>query len=229
MAIAISASGPTTQRRRARQCSIEALRSTAGIDALVSALEADILSAEELPASTREVLGQLQDESLRRRVQPILAAVIPADRAEVLARYADVASRRGDAARGASIFKQNCQTCHAIQGVGQKVGPDLASVASRRTDLLIVDILDPSQQVSPDYVNYLAVTKDGRVLSGLIAAETTESVTLRREEGQQDTIPPQRTSRNFGHRENPSCPTGWKKNSLPINWPTCWSFCTIPM
>ena len=32
------------------------------------------------------------------------------------------------------------------------------------------------------------MTKDGRVLNGLIAAETTESVTLRREEGQQDTI-----------------------------------------
>jgi putative heme-binding domain-containing protein len=68
------------------------------------------------------------------------------------------------------------------------VGPDLASIASRRTDLLIVDILDPSHQVSPDFVNYVAVTTDGRVLNGLIAGETTESVTLRREEGRQDTI-----------------------------------------
>jgi putative heme-binding domain-containing protein len=68
------------------------------------------------------------------------------------------------------------------------MGPDLASVASRRTDLLLVDILDPSQQVSPDYINYIVVTKDGRVLNGVIASETSESVTLRREEGQQDTI-----------------------------------------
>jgi hypothetical protein len=30
------------------------------------------------------------------------------------------------------------------------------------------------------------VTKDGRVLNGLIADETMESVTLRREEGQQE-------------------------------------------
>jgi putative heme-binding domain-containing protein len=166
----------------------ESLRSSAGIDVLVTALEAGILSAQELPASTRQVLGQLHDEPLRRRVQPILASVIPANRTEVLTRYANVASRSGNPARGASIFKQNCQTCHAMQGVGHRVGPDLASVASRLTDLLIVDILDPSRQVSPDYVNYLAVTKDGRVLNGVIAGETTESVTLRREEGQQDTI-----------------------------------------
>jgi putative heme-binding domain-containing protein len=78
--------------------------------------------------------------------------------------------------------------CHAVQGIGHTVGPDLASVASRRTDLLIADIIDPSQQVAPDFINYLVTTKDGRVLSGVIAAETTESVTLRREEGQQDTI-----------------------------------------
>jgi putative heme-binding domain-containing protein len=165
-----------------------AVRSPTGTEALIKALESDLLSAQELSATTREVLGQLKDESLRRRVQPILAAARPADRAEVLARYADVATRRGSTARGAIVFKQNCQTCHAIHGIGQKVGPDLTSVASRRTDLLITDILDPSHQVSPDFINYLAVTKDGRVLSGLIAAETTESVTLRREEGQQDTI-----------------------------------------
>ncbi|MCI0333900.1 MAG: DUF1080 domain-containing protein [Planctomycetes bacterium] len=166
----------------------QALRSPAGIDALVVALEADTLSAHELPASTREILGQLHDESLRRRVEPILAAAAPADRAEVLARYADVAGRRGDPARGAVHFKQHCLPCHAIQGIGQRVGPDLASVASRPSDLLLVDILDPSRQVSPDFVSYLAETNDGRILTGMIAAETAESVTLRREASQQDTI-----------------------------------------
>jgi putative heme-binding domain-containing protein len=179
-------SSHTTATRQAMLT--ESLRSPAGIEVLVEALEDDIVAIEELPASTRDVLSQLRDEQLRTRMQPILAAVTPADRAQVVARYAEVANRRGEAARGAGVFKQHCQTCHAMQGVGQKVGPDLASVASRRTDLLLVDILDPSQQVSPDYVNYLAITKDGRVLNGLIVSETSDSVTLRREEGRQDTI-----------------------------------------
>jgi putative membrane-bound dehydrogenase-like protein len=168
---------------------LQALRSPVGINALVTALEANELSAIELPASVRENLSQLRDDALRRRIQPILAAAAPADRSEVLARHAAVAGRRGDAARGADIFKQNCQTCHSIQGVGQKVGPDLASVASRRSDQLLADILDPSRDLSPNYVNYVAETKDGRILSGLIAAETADSVTLVREEGQHDTIP----------------------------------------
>jgi putative heme-binding domain-containing protein len=167
----------------------EALRSPAGVEALVAALETDVFSAHELPAGTRETLAQLHDESLRRRLQPILAAAAPADRSEVVARYADVANRRGDSARGAGIFRQNCQACHAVQGIGQQVGPDLASVASRRTEQLLVDILDPSRQVSPDYISYLVETKDGRIMTGLLAAETADSVTLRREERQQDTIP----------------------------------------
>ena len=74
--------GHTTSTRQVMLA--ESLRSSAGIDALVSALESDILSAQELPASTREVLGQLHDEPLRRRIQPILASVIPANRTEVL-------------------------------------------------------------------------------------------------------------------------------------------------
>jgi putative heme-binding domain-containing protein len=167
----------------------QALRSPVGSDALIAALEADILSAGELPASVRDGLNQLSDKSLRGRVQPILAAIVPADRQQVLARYADVAKHRGDSSRGAQIFKRSCQTCHAIQGIGKRVGPDLASIASRRSELLLVDILDPSRQVSPDFVSYVALTKGGQVLSGLIVAETADSVTLRREEGEQQTIP----------------------------------------
>jgi putative heme-binding domain-containing protein len=166
----------------------EALRSTAGLEALVSALEAGILAAQELPASSKDALGTLRDEPLRQRAQPILAAAAPANRAEVVARYAKAASGRGHTARGARVFQQHCQTCHEMQGVGHKLGPDLASIASRQSDLLIADILDPSRQVLPDYLNYIVVTTDGRVLSGLIAGETTESLTLRREEGRQETI-----------------------------------------
>ena len=101
-----------------------------------------------------------------------------------------------------------------MQGVGRRVGPDLASISSRRSDLLLVDILDPSRQVSPDFVSYLAVTKDGRVLSGLIAAETAESVTLRREEGQQETIPRSEIEQ-FRASGKSLMPDGLEKNLTP--------------
>jgi putative heme-binding domain-containing protein len=46
-----------------------------------------------------------------------------------------------------------------------------------------MDILDPNRALEPNYANYLVATRDGRVLSGIIAAESATSITLRRAEG----------------------------------------------
>ena len=51
-----------------------------------------------------------------------------------------------------------------------------------------MDILDPNRAMEPNYASYLIATKDGRVLSGIIAAETANSITLHRAEGAEDTL-----------------------------------------
>ena len=52
----------------------------------------------------------------------------------------------------------------------------------------MVDILDPSRDVDPRYINYVVTTKAGRSLTGLIGVETPASVTLRRAEKAEDTV-----------------------------------------
>ncbi len=70
-----------------------------------------------------------------------------------------------------------------------EVGPDLLSALRTKTrEGLLVDILDPSREVDARYINYLVTTRSGRVLSGMIAAETASSITLRRAEKAEDTI-----------------------------------------
>ena len=71
-----------------------------------------------------------------------------------------------------------CAACHKIGDVGQQVGPDLLSVGDKSVTGLIVAILDPNRSVEARYVDYRAVTKDGRTLTGMIATETSTSVTL---------------------------------------------------
>src|SRR5262249_35399342 len=92
---------------------------------------------------------------------------------------------QGDRRRGAAAFAKACVVCHAIQGVGKAVGPDLLAMASRTKETLLVDILDPSRQVSADFLSYTLVPTQGEALTGLIAAETATSVTVRRQ-GQPD-------------------------------------------
>src|SRR5947209_10335610 len=64
--------------------------------------------------------------------------------------------------------------------------PTKAQSASMQPSL--VDILDPSREVDPRYLAYQVTTRRGQVLTGLIAAETASSLTLKRGEGAEDTI-----------------------------------------
>ena len=76
-----------------------------------------------------------------------------------------------------------------MQGKGNRVGPDLATVAGRSPSDLVHDILDPNRAVSTDFLSYIAVTNAGRVLTGLHGGESAASVTLRRPGGLDETIP----------------------------------------
>jgi putative heme-binding domain-containing protein len=107
----------------------------------------------------------------------------------VVEEYKAALDLQGDAARGKAVFKKTCATCHRLENEGTEVGPDLLSALRNKTpETLLVDILDPSREVDPRYLNYQVITKQGRTFTGMIAAETASSITLRRAEKAEDTI-----------------------------------------
>jgi putative membrane-bound dehydrogenase-like protein len=165
-----------------------ATRSNASTESLLAALEANTLLVGELPVTVRAGLAELRDGVLKGRAAKLLAESPLGNRQEVVTRYLAAARIQGDRTRGAALFKEHCLACHSVQGHGGRVGPDLAGVGSRRNDLLVIDILDPSRNVTPDFVSYAVATSQGQVLSGLIVAESADSITLRRAGGEQDTI-----------------------------------------
>ena len=172
-----------------RQDLLDAIaRTPVGVPAVLAAVAEEHLTAIEIPNQIRDAALQHRDAAIREQASKLLSAAVTADRNEVISRYSSIVTQRGNSKAGAALFKQHCLTCHAVRGVGQRVGPDLAGVSSRRRDVLLVDILDPSRQLSPDYKAYSLVTRQGRVFTGMIAAETADSVTIRREKGEQDTI-----------------------------------------
>ncbi len=75
-----------------------------------------------------------------------------------------------------------------MNDVGHQVAPDLASVRNKSANDLIISILDPNREAQPNFNTYTAETKDGRVFSGIIAAEDANSITLRRAEAKQDVV-----------------------------------------
>ncbi len=72
--------------------------------------------------------------------------------------------------------------------MGNEVGPSLAAIKNRGAETIFLNLLDPNREVNPQYVNYVAVLTDGRILSGMIASESATAITLRRAENATDTI-----------------------------------------
>jgi putative heme-binding domain-containing protein len=156
--------------------------------ALVEAIEKGTVSPADLDPSRLRGLEKYPDEAIRRRAEPIVARIKLGGRQDVIEAYRGVLGTSGDAARGRAAFQKVCAACHRLEGVGHEIAPNLASFRDRGADAILVNVLDPNREVNPQYVNYTLVTKDGRTITGMIAAETANSVTLRRADDATDTI-----------------------------------------
>jgi putative heme-binding domain-containing protein len=75
-----------------------------------------------------------------------------------------------------------------MEGVGYEIGPNLATIQNRGAETILVNVIDPNREVNPQYVNYVVALQDGKTLTGMIAAETATSVTLKRQENATDTV-----------------------------------------
>src|SRR4029077_14278952 len=95
----------------------------------------------------------------------------------------------GDAAKGKVAFAKRCANCHKLEGAGSAVGPDLAPLVGRPADYLLTAILDPNRAVEDRYLEYVALTTDGRQLTGILLEDTGASLTLAAPEGKQLVVP----------------------------------------
>lgn len=158
------------------------------VAALIEALEAGTIRVRDLAPALRARLLNLPDEGLRSRLAQLLAAHALGPRSEVLAAYSQALRLPARAAEGRRVFRRECAACHSLHGEGRQVGPDLAAVRHRTPEELLVHILDPNREVPPEFAAYVVVQNDGRVATGLIAAETPATITLRRAEAQEEII-----------------------------------------
>ncbi|MEZ0274290.1 MAG: PVC-type heme-binding CxxCH protein, partial [Roseimicrobium sp.] len=111
------------------------------------------------------------------------------DRAAVITAYHDATKTKGDSAKGQQVFATICITCHKVKGLGMEVGPDITDVRIKEKEALLSDILDPNRMVEARWMAYQIDTKDGRMVAGLIAGETSTEVTVKMAAGITEVIP----------------------------------------
>jgi putative heme-binding domain-containing protein len=180
--------GWKTQTPAVREVVLETLLSRPEwVGSLLSSLEDGCVPPAELSARTRQRLIEQSEAALQERARVVLAAVTTSRQA-VLDRYRPALGEPGEAGRGAAVFRKQCATCHRFQGEGTEVGPDLAALNDRSPEALLIAILDPNRSVEAKFHSYTVATRDGRVVEGLIAAETPSGITLRRTEGREESL-----------------------------------------
>jgi putative heme-binding domain-containing protein len=82
---------------------------------------------------------------------------------------------------GHNAFKvSSCIACHKIGNEGQEFGPDLTKLdeAKRTPEAILQSLLTPSEKIDEKYVSQTIVLTSGKIVTGMVLAETPENVTL---------------------------------------------------
>jgi putative membrane-bound dehydrogenase-like protein len=157
--------------------------------ALLTAIEKGKIKPNELDPARVQQLRNHPNANVRAKAVAILASSIPADRQKVLADYAGIIDMKGDVAKGKVVFQNQCVSCHKLDGIGNDVGPNLlATLTGKSTRDLMTAILDPNREVDTRFLSYTAMLNDGRVLTGIVASESANGLTLRQADGKEDSI-----------------------------------------
>ena len=152
-----------------------ALRLLAAIDA--QTIEPAVVSLDQLHR-----LREKGDERIVKLVARHWGRVQAATPLEKQGRISAVqqmlARGRGDLARGREQFEKSCANCHRLHGKGNSIGPDLTGAERKNRDLLVRNVVDPSAVIREEFLTHVAITTDGRLLTGLLAESNAQTITL---------------------------------------------------
>ncbi len=154
---------------------------------LLDAIRSNAVQPWTLQFRHRRNLLMSRDVALREAARTLLEEKA-GDRNEVLKRYQAALERDGDAQKGRVVFERVCAKCHKLNGVGNDVGPDLATVRNRTPQMILPDIIMPSRSISQNYESYVVETKSSGIIVGVMGAQTPTTITIRHEGATEDVI-----------------------------------------
>lgn len=155
---------------------------------LLDAVTAAKIAPGDIEPARWKLLAEHRDAKIRERAAAVVAKLQIGKRNDVVESYRGTLQMAGDAPRGRELFKKTCAGCHQLAGMGFATGPNLAAMKNRGPEAILLNVLDPNREVNPQYLSYTVATIDGRTLSGMIAAESATSVTLKRADNASDTV-----------------------------------------
>jgi putative membrane-bound dehydrogenase-like protein len=156
--------------------------------AYLRAAKSDSSVTAPLKPLERTRLLEQKNAAIRELANAVLGRQAGSPRSAAIADYKSCLSLKGKVAAGRKVYERECSICHQIGTMGHAIGPSLASSNAREPEALLTHVLDPNQYLPPQYVQYVAVDRNGRTYTGILADQTSTSISLKREKDAVDTL-----------------------------------------
>ncbi|MFT4688540.1 MAG: putative membrane-bound dehydrogenase-like protein [Limisphaerales bacterium] len=158
------------------------------LEALFDAIESGKIQPYQLGAARREMLVAHKNPNIAKRARKLFSGAD--SRAKVLEKYRAALTLDGDPAKGEAVYQLACMPCHKLREKGiVDLAPNLAVVADWESERILTNIIDPNRDVAPEYMEYVAETKSGDVLTGRVVAENDSGITIRMADNSSRDIP----------------------------------------
>ena len=155
---------------------------------LLNAIESGKVGRGELDPARVALLKVHPNQMIAARVSKLFANSANLARQMVIKDYQAALDLKGNPESGKTLFKKHCSACHRLENVGNQIGADLNGIRNRGLDAVLLNVLDPNREVKPKYLTYVIIDIDGRNITGMISAESANSITVRKPDGTSSTI-----------------------------------------
>jgi putative heme-binding domain-containing protein len=153
----------------------------------------DRLEAGELPQEVQLDLMEAVDSSGIAPLAERLAAYRAARSTDdPLIAYSEALQGGNPDAGGRLVFQHpqaQCIRCHAVNGRGGDVGPELAGIGQRYSrEQLLQSLVDPSAVIAPGYGAATVALRNGQTVQGVVSEESDTSLVLITGDGAPTTV-----------------------------------------
>jgi putative heme-binding domain-containing protein len=160
---------------------------------LLEAVEAGRVDPRSIPLDVVRKITIYPDERIAELVARHWGTIEGATTSEMQAAIARletaVAETSGDRYAGKKLFAASCAKCHTLFDQGGKIGPDLTAYKRDDVGRMLASIINPSAEIREGFETFLAVTDDGRAVTGFLVDKDNQVVVLRGADGQNVTLP----------------------------------------
>ncbi len=146
---------------------------------LLDAVDAGRVPPNAFHTQRRALFQKHSDEKVRARAAALFTVQSSDARKKAVEDAKAALLLAGESTNGRVVFRNVCATCHRLEREGHAVGPDLFDIRGQTKENILFHIVEPDAEIAPVFATYIAETKDGRSVSGILASETATSITLR--------------------------------------------------